>query len=283
MSLTLEITLMSKTVIIAPADTMPTKPKLSSSETLLSFFSVETPAAIANINGTVIAPVVAPEASKDIAKKMGDENKHKTKIIKYSIVSSLGKRILYAIFIKPVLNKAAIPMDTTITILVFVITELVKESTRPASICKSGSATDITKPSINPATIINHVLLLLAMPEPIKFPMGVIPISTPNRKIDKPNIIKSEPNKNLINKGVSRGVIVKLSTNTMNVMGSTEYNTSFSFCIMTSNYMHIPSIIYCFIFFVNFDIWLFLNFFHHISIQINSCTGYVYIYIMMCY
>ncbi len=46
---------------------MPTMPKLSISENLLSFFSAETPAARARMKGTVTAPVVAPEASKEIA------------------------------------------------------------------------------------------------------------------------------------------------------------------------------------------------------------------------
>ena len=49
---------------MAPADTMPTKPNESVSDAIASFFIRETPAAIAKMNGTVIAPVVAPDESK---------------------------------------------------------------------------------------------------------------------------------------------------------------------------------------------------------------------------
>ena len=58
----------SITAIIAPADAIATIPKLSISDALLSFFRAETPIARASINGTVTAPVVAPEESKDIAR-----------------------------------------------------------------------------------------------------------------------------------------------------------------------------------------------------------------------
>ena len=65
---------------IAPVEVIPTNPKLSVSDDLLSFFSIDTPTAIANINGTVKAPVVAPDASKDIARNSGDVNNARTNI-----------------------------------------------------------------------------------------------------------------------------------------------------------------------------------------------------------
>ena len=55
---------------IAPVDDIPITPKLVFSLTLLSFFIEDMPDASANINGTVIAPVVAPEASNAIAIKL---------------------------------------------------------------------------------------------------------------------------------------------------------------------------------------------------------------------
>lgn len=62
----------SKTAMITPAEAMPNKPKLSSSEASLSFFSTEIPTPRARIKGTVRAPVVAPEASKAMARYSGE-------------------------------------------------------------------------------------------------------------------------------------------------------------------------------------------------------------------
>src|SRR5690606_18455156 len=51
---------------MATVDAIPTSPKLSASPILLAFLIAEIPAAKARTKGTVIAPVVAPEASKEI-------------------------------------------------------------------------------------------------------------------------------------------------------------------------------------------------------------------------
>ena len=59
---------------IAPVDAIATRPKLSFSEALLSFFKLATPSPKAKINGTVNAPVVAPDASKAMARNSDDEN-----------------------------------------------------------------------------------------------------------------------------------------------------------------------------------------------------------------
>lgn len=80
--------LVIKTPRIAPVEEMPTRPKLSASPALLYFFKAETPAAKANIKGTVIAPVVAPEASNAMAKNSGVENKHMIKIKPYAAVNT---------------------------------------------------------------------------------------------------------------------------------------------------------------------------------------------------
>src|SRR5690606_8573844 len=79
------------TAMIAPVEAIATNPKLSCSDALLSFLSAETPKASARINGTVKAPVVAPDASKDIAKNSGEVNKASTRIIKYKIDNNLYK------------------------------------------------------------------------------------------------------------------------------------------------------------------------------------------------
>src|SRR5690606_18826735 len=56
------------TAMIAPEEEIATKPKLSFSEAFPFFFKEDIPEDNANINGTVSAPVVAPEASNEMAK-----------------------------------------------------------------------------------------------------------------------------------------------------------------------------------------------------------------------
>ena len=70
------------TAIIAPVDAIATKPKLSFSDDLESFLIAVTPIASAIIKGTVMAPVVAPDASKEIARNSLEVNKARTSIIK---------------------------------------------------------------------------------------------------------------------------------------------------------------------------------------------------------
>ena len=65
--------------MIAPLEASATKPKLSSSAALLSFFNFEIPTASERMNGTARIPVVAPEASKEIAKNSLDVNSAKPK------------------------------------------------------------------------------------------------------------------------------------------------------------------------------------------------------------
>jgi len=69
-------------------------------------------------------------------------------------------------------------------------------------------------------------LFVFAMEEPIMLPTGLIPISTPNRKMDNPIIISKAPARNPKSIEVSRGAIVKCKINTMTVIGRTEYITS---------------------------------------------------------
>jgi hypothetical protein len=64
-------------------------------------------------------------------------------------------------------------------------------------------------------------------------PIGVIPISTPIRNIVNPIIRNTAPIKNLTIVGLSRGVSVKLSINTMIVIGIIDDKTSLNFAINT--------------------------------------------------
>src|SRR5699024_1206521 len=77
------------TVIMALVEAMATSPKLSFSDALLSFFSEETPNASDKIKGTVNAPVVAPDESKEMARNYGDVKIASTKMMTYNISNNL--------------------------------------------------------------------------------------------------------------------------------------------------------------------------------------------------
>ena len=70
------------TLIIAPAEASATRPKLSSSDALLSLRSREMPTAKARRKGTARIPVVAPDASNAIARNSGWVKNAKTKMIR---------------------------------------------------------------------------------------------------------------------------------------------------------------------------------------------------------
>jgi hypothetical protein len=193
------------------------------------------PAASARINGTVKAPVVAPDASKEIARNSGDVNNASIDIIKYRKVSVLYRGRLKTILTRPNEINSAIPTDTTITILPFEISPDVMESAWPARICRSGSAMEMKKPRNNPDKATTQILLLFAMLAPIKLPIGVIPISTPNKKTVNPIITNTVPMMNLQNNGISSGVSVKFSINTMAAIGITDKSTSLNLVKITSN------------------------------------------------
>lgn len=61
-------------------------------------------------------------------------------------------------------------------------------------------------------------------------------MSTPNRNMDSPIIIKTEPIRNLIKTGVLSGTSVKFNSKTIAVIGSTEYNTSLNFSVIIFKY-----------------------------------------------
>ena len=108
-------------------------------------------------------------------------------------------------------------------------------STSEANIYKSGSATDIKKPKKNPAAITNQSILVFARAFPICAPMGVMPISTPIKKIVRPGKSNTEPVIKRIRTGVSRGESVKCNKSTNITIGSTEGKTSLNFSFITFN------------------------------------------------
>lgn len=132
---------------------------------------------------------------------------------------------------KPKDTIIASPMDTTIRILVLDIPPKVTEETCLASTRRPGSAIEIKKPKIKPETVSIHNLLVLVRLDPIRLPSGVIPISTPIRKIVNPKITKIAPIRNLMVRGVPRGTRVKFNISTIIVIGRTDDETSFIFSV----------------------------------------------------
>ena len=107
----------TSTAMIAPDEAKATRPKLSFSEALLSFFNLDIPTERANIKGTAIIPVVAPEASKAIARNSRDANIASRKIKKYIASKNLYKGMI-KILKKPRDKIIARPIETTISIII---------------------------------------------------------------------------------------------------------------------------------------------------------------------
>ena len=108
---------------------------------------------------------------------------------------------------------------------------LVTSETCVAKICRSGSAIEMKNPSTSPIPSTYFMLLLRANPFPRNFPIGVMPRSTPKRKIDRPMMIKNAPNRKRCRSMVSSGVKVKWSSTTSAVIGSTDCRTSLNFSV----------------------------------------------------
>ena len=77
------------TAIITPVEAIAKSPKLSFSEALLSFLSLDIPRERESIKGTVKAPVVAPEASKEMAKNSFEDIRESANITRYIIESNI--------------------------------------------------------------------------------------------------------------------------------------------------------------------------------------------------
>ena len=107
----------------------------------------------------------------------------------------------------------------------------VTSETCVAKICRSGSAIEMKKPSTSPIPSTYFILLLRAKPRPRNFPIGVMPRSTPKRKMDRPMMIKNAPNRKRCRSIVSSGVKVKWSRTTSSVIGITDCMTSLNFSV----------------------------------------------------
>ncbi|OPZ61377.1 MAG: hypothetical protein BWY85_02411 [Firmicutes bacterium ADurb.Bin506] len=149
------------------------------------------------MKGTVMAPVVAPDASKAMARNSDEENTARIAIIAYAMNNNMFRRFTSTILSSPAVSITAIPTDTTTTRPALDITPAVTCSTSAARICRSGSAMDIMKPRARPAAITIHALLVLVTDAPIALPMGVTPMSTPNKNTDSPSITATDPTRNL--------------------------------------------------------------------------------------
>lgn len=143
--------------------------------------------------------------------------------------NNLYNGMLYRIRPSPMAIMTPTPMETNTTIANFEIIPEETIATCPAKMCKSGSATEIKNPKIKPDMSTIHNLFDFAREDPMLLPIGVIPISTPNKKMDKPIMISVAPSRNLINIVLSKGAIVKLRINTRIVIGKTANKTSFTF------------------------------------------------------
>jgi hypothetical protein len=91
------------------------------------------------------------------------------------------------------------------------------------------------KPSSSPAIITMRILFDFTIAVPIVLPIGVIPESTPKRKIVSPMIMATDPMINLKNVVVSSGTKVKFNIITRIVIGNTENRASFSLAVITFN------------------------------------------------
>ena len=231
--------------MMAPAEAMPTRPKESSSDFWLSLLMAEAPADKASKNGTVSAPVVAPEASKDTARKNWSASTPSTSITPYVINKNFFSGKTFTIRTMPSEIKTATPIDTSITRVDFDTSPKVTPSTWSAKICKSGSAIEMTKPSTSPMSAMTQSLPLLTAALPKLSPIGVMPRSTPIKNIVSPKSMKTAPNKKRTKTSFSIGTTVKFSITTSSEIGKTVARTSLNFSLIK---MSLPSsLIYLFL------------------------------------
>ncbi len=98
-----------------------------------------------------------------------------------------------------------------------------------ASTCRSGSDMVTIKPRMKVRAVINHNFLVCVILVPTFSPMGVMDISAPKVKNIIPTIRNTAPSRNASRIPGSSGAIVKHSTSTIAMIGSTAFRVSFSF------------------------------------------------------
>ena len=129
---------------MGPALIIPTSPKEFSSESLPPF-TLERPKERARTKGVVRAPVVAPDASNDMARNSSDTSKARIKIIAYVIVINLLRGLPRRSLNTPKDIISPTPIETIYTIVKELKLPPEAASTWPPSISKSGSATVISQ------------------------------------------------------------------------------------------------------------------------------------------
>ncbi len=122
---------------------------------------------------------------------------------------------------KPRETKRASPIDTTTNSSHEEISPIVTKSTCWARTISAGSAIEIKKPRRNPHSSTTGRLLVFTKEEPVKLPMGVMPISTPNKNKVNPMITKIDPIKKRIIKENPSGTKVKFKPKTIKKIGIT--------------------------------------------------------------
>ncbi len=145
---------------------------------------METPAARARIKGTVSAPVVAPEASKEIARNSG-ENMEITRMIPYMTASMRCSGMLYTILARPRRSHDRDPHRNDHHDAQFC--DLAGgDGVDLARYVEIGFGRSIKNPSNNPTATTIQILFDFAMDPPIMLPIRVMPISTPLKKDRQP-------------------------------------------------------------------------------------------------
>jgi len=215
--------------MIGPTETTPIRPKPSVLAARLSLRSSVTPSAIAMMNGTVMAPVVAPDASKAMARNSSEAFRASRNTMAYSPIRSLWRTMLRMIRISPSANSAAMPIETTRMMGHFATLPVVRRSTCPARMCRSGSAMEIMKPSARPAPARIMQLAVLEKVRPIALPIMLTLKSMPCRKIASPAVMQMAPRRKRPSCKAVSGVKVACSTRTIAMMGRTACSTSRTF------------------------------------------------------
>ena len=213
---------------IGPALMVPTSPKEFSS-VFFPPFTFERPRDIARIKGVVRAPVVAPEASKEIARNSSETKMANTKITAYVIVI---KR-LYGTSLNSLKTPSNImtptPMETTYTTSVDPRAAPDADSIWEPRTRRSGSATEIKNPKkkLSKAILVNPFEVAISCD--MCSPIGVIDNSTPHKKTDSPINRRTLPIINRIKTSVSTSTIVKQRSTTNITTGIKVRATSFIF------------------------------------------------------
>ena len=153
-------------------------------------------------------------------------------------MKNLDSDTSFKLLSKPNVINIPMPMDTAMTSMALGRPPFVARSTCWAKMCRSGSATEIIKPSTKPASKIVMSLPFRAIKMPNLSPISETARSIPARKITKPIKINRLPKRKRKIKGVSIGVKLKCSNTPMIVIGRIEGKTSLNLETNIFNFCH---------------------------------------------